>query len=309
MPFVAPITSPISSDMLSAFLKVAECLSVSTAAQELGVGKSLVSKRVAQLEGKVEATLFSRSTRKVALTPAGEAYVELAEMSAGEEHLRAMRSELTGRIRLTSSVSWGQHVLAKHLPEFLRSHPAIEIDLHLSDQMIDLAEQRIDIALRWSPARLSGFRTLPVAQIGWVLTASPYYLEQVGAPGTPANLAEHACFCYWRERSDDSWVFERRSASTRRKSERLQVRVSSRYHVNNPESVRDAAIQGLGIALLPDYLCHEALQAGQLVRVLSEWIPLTKFGTLISALATPERLLLSRNRVLLEFLRESCAPL
>ena len=122
----------ISSDMLSTFIKVAETLSVSRSAQALGVGKSVVSKRVAQLEEAVGATLFSRSTRHVALTPAGETYLEharraLAEIAAGEERLRALRSDLTGRIRITAPVSWGQRVLCRLLPEFLRVHPGIEI--------------------------------------------------------------------------------------------------------------------------------------------------------------------------------------
>ena len=113
----------ISTDMLAAFVKVAERLSVSAAAVDLGVGKSAVSKRVAQLEGAVKVTLFSRSTRKVALTPAGEAYLDFArralvEVATAEERLRDMRAELTGQIRLTATVSWGQCVLAKRLPEF-----------------------------------------------------------------------------------------------------------------------------------------------------------------------------------------------
>ena len=121
----------VSSDMLAAFVKVVDCTGVSNAALELGVGKSVVSKRVAQLEQLVGATLFARSTRRIALTPAGEAYADfarraLAELSAGEERSRALRSELTGRIRLSATVSWGQRVLAVKLPVFLRLHPAIE---------------------------------------------------------------------------------------------------------------------------------------------------------------------------------------
>lgn len=131
-------TMAVSSDMLAAFVKVVDCASVSRAALELGVGKSVVSKRVALLEQLVGATLFARSTRRIALTPAGEAYADfarraLAEMIAGEERLLALRSELTGRIRLSATVSWGQRVLAVKLPEFLRLHPAIEVELQLAE--------------------------------------------------------------------------------------------------------------------------------------------------------------------------------
>lgn len=293
----------VSSDMLAAFLKVADVSSVSRAAGELGVGKSVVSKRVAQLEQQIGTTLFSRSTRKVALTPAGEAYAEfarraLAEMSGGEERLRALRSELTGRIRLTATVAWGQRVLAKMLPEFLRLHPAIEIDLQLGDRLVDVAFERIDIALRWSAAPPSpGLSAAPVAVIDWALVATPAYLATAGTPDEPGELARHACLCYWREASDDQWLLAAAGQV-------VPVRVHSRYHVDNPEAVTDAAIAGLGVAMLPDFLCQDALADGRLVRVLPGWAPQSKFGNLISAVATPERMRLPRNQVLVAFLRQ-----
>jgi DNA-binding transcriptional LysR family regulator len=292
----------VSSDMLAAFLEVADTSSVSRAANELGIGKSLVSKRIAQLEERVGATLFSRSTRKVALTPAGEAYAEfarraLAEMGAGQERLHALRSELTGRIRLTATVAWGERVLAKTLPEFLRLHPAIEINVQLADRLLDVAFERIDIALRWSAAPAQGLSSQPVAVVGWMLVAAPAYLATAETPLAPSELGAHSCLCYWREASDDVWLLAAAG-------EVAKVRVRSRYHVDNPEAVAQAAIAGLGIAMLPDFLCQDALADGRLVRVLPGWAPQTKFGTLISAVATPERMRLSRNQVLVAFLRQ-----
>ena len=98
-----------------------------------------------------------RSTRKIALTPAGEAYLEFArravrEIADGMEQVRSLESDLTGTLRITAPVSWGQKVLAKHLPEFLRLHPALAIELKLTDRIMDLANERIDVALRWSKA-------------------------------------------------------------------------------------------------------------------------------------------------------------
>ena len=295
----------VSSDMLAAFVKVVDCTSVSRAAIELGVGKSVVSKRVAQLEQMVGATLFARSTRRIALTPAGEAYAEfarraLSEMSAGEERLLALRSDLTGRIRLSATVSWGQRVLAARLPEFLRLHPAIEIELQLADRMVDVAYERIDIALRWSSTLPQGLLSEPLAVVGWVLVASPAYLTKAGTPLVPAELARHNCLCYWREASDDLWVL----ACV---GELVRVRVRGRYHVDNPEAVTEAAIAGLGIAMLPDYLCQDSLADGRLVRVLAGWTPQAKFGSLISAVSTAERMRLQRNQILMGFLRQQFA--
>lgn len=303
--------STITSDMLTAFLRVADTGSVSHAASELGVGKSVVSKRIALLEHKLQATLFSRSTRKVALTPAGEAYIDYArraldEMSAGIERLRSMRSELNGRIRLTAPVSWGQHVLSRHLPEFLRRHPGVEIELQLSDRRLDLARERIDIALRWSTTPSPELACVPVAQVGWELAASPAYLKAAGTPTTPPELAHHACLCYWRENSDDSWTLISERTAPQPMLEEVQVQVNSRYHVDNPDAVLAAAVAGMGIALLPDYVCEQALASEQLVRVLEAWEPHTKFGKQIIAMATPERMSLSRNRAFLEFLQGAC---
>ena len=288
--------------MLAAFVKVAEKLSVSAAAVELGAGKSVVSKRVAQLEASVKATLFSRSTRRVALTPAGEAYLGFArraleEVAAAQERLHNLRHELTGQIRLTAPVSWGQRVLAKRLPEFLRQHPAIEIELLLADRLMDLAYERIDIGLRWTTAAAPELSSVPVARVAWVIAAAPRYLAEAGTPLEPQDLAAHPCMCYWRESSDDAWTL---SLGQRRE----QVRVRGRYHANNPEAVVDAALAALGVALLPRYLCDEALAEGHLVAVLQAWTPQTKFGTRITAVAAPERMRFARNQAMLAFLRQ-----
>lgn len=295
----------ISRDMLATFLQVVDGLSVSHAADELGVGKSVVSKRVAQLEEALGATLFARSTRRIVLTPAGEVYAAharraLAELQAGEEEVRSLRSEMSGRIRLTAPVSWGQRVLAKRLPCFLKEYPDIEIDLQLADRIMDLAFERIDIALRWSTAPAPEFVCTPVAVIDWVLAATPTYLNDAGTPQAPHDLHHHACLAYWRETSDEAWVLARRDDD----HQQVQVRATSRYHVDNPEAVVDAALAGLGIALMPSYLCQDALDDGRLRPVLTDWVVRTKFGTLITALTTPDRLRVGRNRALLGYLRQ-----
>lgn len=292
----------LSLEMLAAFVKVAETRSVSAAATGLGVGKSVVSKRIAQLEAGVGATLFARSTRRVALTPAGEAYLEFArraigELRSGEERLRDLRAELTGKIRVTAPVSWGQRVLARRLPEFLRLHPAIELELTLADRVMDIAFERIDVALRWTTLPQTEHVAVPVATVDWLLAASPAYLATAGTPREPLDLTAHPCMCYWREHSDDAWVLGARG-------QRQQVHVKGRYHADHPEAVADAALASLGIAMLPGYLCEAALADGRLVRVLPAWTPITKFGERIHAVVSPERGRIARNRALIEFLRQ-----
>jgi len=304
---------PISTDMLSAFIKVAQSSSVSQAAVALDVSKSLVSKRIAQLEERLGATLFSRSTRKVALTPAGDVYLEFAqravnEISGGLERVRVLKTELTGTLRLTAPVSWGQRVLAKQLPEFLRLHPALEIELRLADRLFDIAAERIDIAFRWSSAAGSEFRSTPMAMVEWFLTASPLYLSLNGTPASPSELMKHSCLYYRRDNSDDIWTLVSEVTKADQIPETVTVKVNARYRVDNPEAVYESAAAGLGVALLPDYLCENAIRNGTLVKVLTGWTAKTKFGTQVVALSTPERMKFTRNQFLLDHLKLALAP-
>lgn len=298
---------PISTDMLTAFVHVAQTRSVSNAAAALSVGKGLISKRIAQLEEKLGIILFSRSSRKIVLTPAGEAYLAYAqralnEITGGLERVRALKFELTGSLRLTAPVSWGQRVLARHLPSFLKFHPAVEIELILSDRIMDLAAERMDIAFRWSATATGELKKTPIISVPWLLTASAEYLAAHDMPQTPPDLSKHSCLYYRRDSSDDNWVLSCHRVQPERTQEKIPVRVNTRYAVDNAEAVLHAAVAGLGIALLPDYLCETSLRDGSLVRVLPEWTPLTKFGSQIVALITPERMNFSRNKALLDFL-------
>jgi DNA-binding transcriptional LysR family regulator len=292
----------ISADMLLAFVKVAENLSVSKTATALTVGKSVISKRIAQLESHLGATLFSRSTRQVALTSAGEAYLEHAKkallaMSAGEEMLTALRSDLNGKIRVTAPVSWGQRILSKKIPEFLRIHPGVELELILSDRLMDLAHERIDVAFRWSTSQENKELYMKtVAIIDWMLVCAPQYTALHGEPMRPDELENHSCLFYWKNTSDDWWMLELGSEVKR-------VKVKSRYHVDNPEAVLEACIQGLGVGLLPAYLCKDAVLDGTLLRVLPGWMPRTRFGNQITAVTPPDRMRVYRNKVFIEFVQ------
>ncbi len=291
----------VSTDLLMTFVKVADHLGVSAAAASLDISKSVVSKRIAQLETSVQATLFARSTRHVALTPAGEIYLTfarqaLAALSNADESLRDLRKALSGQIRMTAPESWGQKMLAPLMPEFLLRHPSIEIELLLEDRLMDVAYERIDIALRMTSIVAPGLTVTPVARMDSVLCAAPLYLTSSSLVAYPQDLAQHPCMSYWRESLDDTWRLVRGA-------ETQTVRVRGRYHANNVDAAASAAVAGLGVALLPVFACDEHLATGRLVRVLADWTPITKFGTRINAVATPDRLRLTRNRAMLDFLR------
>lgn len=291
----------ISDDTLATFIKVAETASVSAAANELGLAKSIVSKRIANLEQSLQTTLFARSTRKVALTPAGQVYLDfargaLATFRQAEERLRDMRQELTGEIRLTAPVSWGLRVLSRVVADFLVAYPGIEIDLWLDDRRLDLPYEGFDIALRMSPSHPPEMIAVPLYDLEWLVCASPAYIAREGAPRTPLDLATRPCFSYWRERSDAGWVLKRHDETSK-------IRIKGALRANNPEVIVEAAVAGLGIALLPRYSCAQELAAGRLVRVLPDWSPITKFGDVIYAIAAVERMRLARNKCFLDFVR------
>jgi DNA-binding transcriptional LysR family regulator len=229
----------------------------------------------------------------------------LAEVSDGMERVRSLRTELNGTLRLTAPVSWGQRVLAKHLPEFLKIHPSLEIDLMLNDRMMDMAPERIDVALRWSSHSNKERQGTPLTEIKWFLTAAPAYIAQYGLPAEPVELNDHACLYYRRDSTDDHWTLQNKLAANQSTPSTVEVNVSGRYRVDNPEAVLESATAGMGIALLPDYLCVQAIEKGNLVKVLSSWTPLTKFGTHIVALCPPDRKKISRNQTLIDYLQRA----
>jgi DNA-binding transcriptional LysR family regulator len=295
-------TMNISTDMLQAFVKVADRLSVSAAAVDLGVGKGVVSKRLAQLEEAVKATLLTRNSRKLALTPAGQVYIVFARraidaVQLADEGLRTLRTVPTGQIRVTAPVSWGFRALGKALPDFLARYPEIEIELILQDRMLDIAAENIDIGLRMTAIPAPDLVSIPVAQLDWLMCASPHYLATSGEPHTPGELVHHPCMNYWSAQSDDAWHL-------RRGAEDLKTKVRNRYRANNPEVIVDAAVAGQGIALLPLYCCREEIFDGRLVQVLKDWSPVTKFGNQITAVVAPDRIAFSRNQAFLQFLKE-----
>ena len=296
----------LSISMLAAFVGVAERLSVTAAAQELGLAKSVLSKRLMQLEQGLGVTLLARSTRRISLTPAGLLYLEharrlLADAAAASEALRGLHTTLAGLIRVTAPVSWGHRVVGRLLPEFLALHPALGIELLLEDRLTDLAAEGIDLALRMSARRTPDLVMVPLMRLDLVMCAAPSYLASAGAPRTPEDLMGHSCLSYWRNIRHDRWVLLG-------EARRVTLRVASRYRVNHPEAVADAAEVGLGIALLPLVFIMRELADGRLVQVLQAWSVETEFGEAVSAVALPDRLRLGRNQALLQFLKARLRP-
>jgi len=253
----------IKLDGLTAFLAVAEAGSISQAARRLALSKSVVSERLAELERTLGAQLLQRTTRKQSITADGEAFMVRArrildEAAAATAEMAERRGELAGPLRLSAPVSFGTLHLGAALYPFLAAHPRIELTLDLDDRFVDLAADGYDAVIRHGPVRETWLTAVRLATSRRRLVASPDYLAAHGAPASLAALASHAGILYsnrpvdWRFRDGDRW----RVANPR-----------PALRVNNGLIMRDAALAGLGLTLLPTFLMHRELASGALVAI------------------------------------------
>lgn len=245
------------------FVRVCATRNLSAAGREFGLSPAASSARMAQLERRLGARLLHRTTRHIALTQDGEAFLEraLALLDAAEQaesSVGGASEHPHGLLRVAASVSFGRLHLMPALPQFLARYPGIRLDLRLSDRIIDMAAHGIDVAVRIGPLRDSALvaRTLAPSRV-W-LCASPAYLAQHGMPQRPEDLAAHHCLVL---EGTSPWRFVDGK-------EVVSVRVSGRLQSDNGEALRDASVAGLGIALQATWAISEQLKRGELVRVL-----------------------------------------
>jgi len=252
------------------FAKVAEAGSFARAAEELQLSQATVSKAITRLETRIGTSLFHRTSRRMSLTAAGEAALERAarildEGEAVEAEVADRSAALRGLIRLAAPMSFGVSRLAPLLPGFMQAHPDVELDIQLSDQMVDLVAERFDMALRISTLADSSLRARQLCQVRILLVGSPAYFEAHGRPTHPRDLAQHRGFQYSYTRSGNTWRFRHP-----RHGEFAQT-VPRQLQANNAE-IFDAALQaGLGLALQPEFLVWEQLRDGQLQTVMDDW--------------------------------------
>jgi len=245
------------------------------AAARLGVSKSVVSQRIVELERATGTRLVTRTTRSVRLTDAGLSLTR--EVRSAYEHIahsfssvRDSTGEIRGLVRITAPVAFARQQLVPHLSGFLRQYPQVRIQLDVSDALSSLAAEGYDLAVR------HGFQ-VPETHVAWklcntfsVLVATRDYLQREGQPREPADLSTHNCLYYPRNSDQPAWTFER-SRRGGEKLERITVPIAGSFATNNSEALRDAALNHLGIALLPDFSAHAALADNRLVQVLRDW--------------------------------------
>lgn len=258
----------IDLNAMLVLVRVVQEGSFRNAARALGMPKTTVSRKVAELEEHLGAQLLHRTTRTLSLTDAGAAFVDEAEgaiarLEAAQAAVTELQREPRGQLRVTTTVPLGQAILAPIVVEFLEAYPSVEVMLHLTDRPVDLVAERFDVALRTGALADSTLMARLVVSGGYRVVASPGYLARCGTPERPADLARHSCLRFTRLGAAvrTTWPF-----GTGKRA--VEVPVSGRLVSDDFVSLRTAAESGLGIARLPALLVHASLRAGRLVSVL-----------------------------------------
>ena len=257
---------------LAVFAKVAELRSFVLAAKDLEISKATVSKVVARLEKRLGARLFNRTSRRLALTDAGQLLLDraariLAEGEAAESEAHAQSASPRGLVRLAVPMSFGLREVAPLLPEFLAEYPDVSVDLHLSDELVDLIGAGFDAALRIAALPDSSLRARRLRDVSRALVAAPSYLDRHGRPSHPRDLMHHSCLCYAYLPTPDVWRFVNEAG------EEVQVRPSGPLRANNADALAPALLAGLGLAVQPDFVVGEAIENRRLEVVMQDWSP------------------------------------
>ncbi|MFJ7142826.1 LysR family transcriptional regulator [Pseudomonas protegens] len=253
------------------FFRVVERGSLTLAAEDLHLEPSSVSRQLTALERRLNSQLLNRSTRKVSLTPVGtRAYEQMRplieEMDALLAGLDQQQTTLSGRLRVSAPVALGERHVATWLAAFQQRHPHIVLDLLLCDRALDLMAEGIDLALRVGHLPASSLVARPLGALSHGLYASPGYLQTHGTPQHPGDLPAHRALIY-------SWMTEHSPSqlTLTRQGQVENVELNGSFYLNNVGAIRAALLAGAGLHAGPDWLLDEALQRGELRRLLPQW--------------------------------------
>jgi len=255
---------------LAIFAKVVELRSFAAAAGELALSKATVSKAVSRLEERLGARLFNRTSRRLALTDAGQRLSEraarlLTDGEAAESEVLAQSTTPRGLVRLAVPMTFGVKVMAPLLPEFLKTYPEVAIDLHLGDATVDLIGEGFDAGLRIARLPDSSLIARRLCPMPRYTVAAPSYLKRNGRPTHPMHLADHKCFGYAYLSNPNIWHY------TNAAGEEVSVRPAGPLRVNNGEALLPAVLARLGIADLPEFIVGDAIASGKVEVILKGW--------------------------------------
>jgi len=291
---------------LRLFTMVAEGKSFTKAADRLGLSKSAASRRIGELEARLGARLFNRTTRHISLTQVGEGFYArvVQALEALEEAERSVASQHAaprGTLKLAAPMSFGFVHLSGAIADFMTIYPEVQVDMDLSDRFVDLVEEGYDLAVRAGRLKDSSLIARRLCPARNVICASPAYLARRGTPLDPADLQNHDCLIYSNAQNPELWSFRTAPGAEETRS----VRIAGRLRANNGDALREAALHGQGLALLPTFIVGDALANGRLLPVLDPW--LVQSGA-VHAIYPANRHLSPKVRAFVDFLAGRFGP-
>ncbi len=293
---------------LQTFLDVAKSESLSSVARGEGVTPAMVGRRIDQLEEQLGVKLFKRSTRKITLTPEGLAFFEdvrniMNELRAAEESLSVGAKNATGRLIISAPTSFGRKHIAPHLPAFADQHPNLSVTLHLSERMVDLKNERVDLAIRIADLKNADLIAVKLARNHRVVVASPLYIKRRGKPMVLADLNKHNCLVTATEAGlSDSWTFREPVAekADAKLARNVTVKVVGALHCNDGEVLTQWALAGQGLAWRSAWEVSEEIERGRLVEVLPKF---AAPGNDIFAVYPDRKFLPAKVRLFIDFMK------
>lgn len=283
---------------MNAFVRVVEAGGISAAANRMNVAKSVISRRLKELEEHLGVELFHRTTRQMNLTDTGHAFYQqsvriLADILEAEHATSQIHGALKGNLKVALPLSFGLMHLGPAINEFLQIHPDIEFDLDFNDRQVDLLTEGFDLAIRIASLPDSSLIARHLAPIQAIMCASPAYLERMGKPRSPGELINHHCLVYNLISNFEYWNLYDADGQL------VKIKTTSYLKASNGEFLRDAAVDGLGIVLMPTFIVYQEIEHGALVPLLTEY----KFPQLAAYAIYPQtRHLSQRVRAFVDFL-------
>jgi DNA-binding transcriptional LysR family regulator len=284
---------------LQTFLDVAKTESLSAVAREEGVTPAMVGRRIDQLEARIGVKLFKRSTRKITLTSEGSAFYEsvrdfITDLNAAEEAVSLGAKNATGRLIVSAPTAFGRKHIAPHLPLFLADNPNLDVTLHLSERLVDLKNERVDLAIRIADLKNADFIAVKLARNHRVVVGAPNYIKRAGKPQTLTELERHNCLVTSSEDGlADTWHFQDKGAAS-------SVKVSGNLHCNDGGVLTRWALAGHGLAWRSAWEVSDEIANGRLIEVLGKY---SAPGNDIYAVYPDRKFLPAKVRLFIEFLK------
>lgn len=289
---------------LRLFVEVAHRGNFAAVARDRDIDPSSVSRVMAQLEEDIGVRLLQRSTRRVALTEAGEIYLgrlesALAELDRARDDARSVSTGPSGTLRLTTSVSFGSTCLLPLLPAFRERYPEVKLDLLFTDSMLDLVAERIDLAIRLVRQVDADFVAVKLFDTEYRVCVSPGYLKNRERPQFPEDLAQHKCLLFALPEFREHWIFRDSKGAVQ------EIPVSGDVTILSALALRDCALAGMGPVLLANWLVDEDIEKGRLIRLFENYrVSVTDFDTAIWLLFPSRKHLPNKVRVMIDFLKQ-----